>query len=247
MRTLLSSPRRRRRLAWGTLAVAALGAVALLIAFVRNTAGLHETFQPGQPQIYKEPDAVKLTTAELREVHATAVRFMESAVARRRLEQSYRLTTPALRQGMSLAEWKTGNIPAQPYPVDTPSAAKWRVAYSYRDDVMLAFAVLPTHQAEAQGIRPMAFSMELKRLGTGAARKWLVDAWVPLGGGSPQLAPDDGGPSARPPAAVEAPLSATWLALPIGILASIILVPIGIGLASWYRGRAEIRKYEASL
>lgn len=247
MRTLLSSPRRRRRLAYGTLVVLAVATVALLVAFVRNTASLHETFQPGKPQLYREPASVRLTPQELEEVHAVAVKFMASAVVRERVADSYALATPSLRQGMSLDEWKTGDIPAQPYPIDSPAAAKWKVAYSHQNDVMLAIAVLPTREAEVQGIRPMAFSMELKRFGNGDAKRWLVDAWVPLGGGSPQLTAQTGGPSARPPKAVEAPLSAIWLALPIGILASIVLLPIGVGLVGWYRGRCEVRRYEASL
>ena len=247
MRALLSSPRRRRRLAYGSIALVAAAAIALLVAFLRNTAGLHETFQPGQPQIYREPAAVSLTPKELEKVHAVAVKFMESAVVRQHVEDSYELASPSLRQGMSMAEWKSGDIPAQPYPIDTPSAAKWRVAYSYPNDVMLAFALLPTHEGEAQGIRPMAFSMELKHFGSVDSGKWLVDAWVPLGGGSPQLAADSPGSAKASARVVKAPLSATWLVLPIGILALILLIPIGIGVSSWYRSRREVRKYEAAL
>lgn len=227
--------------------IALAAAVALLIGFVRNTANFRETFYPGEPQIYHQPKTVTLTKHELREVHAVAVRFMESAVRRSHLEVSYRLVTPSLRQGMTLNAWKTGNIPAQPYPVDTPSAAKWKIAYQYSGDVMLAFAVLPTREAMAQGIRPMAFSMELKRRATRGGHLWLVDSWVPLGGGSPQLTADTGGPGARPPVATRAELGKTWLLVPFGVLGSVLLIPLVIVLFNWTRNRRALRAYEAQL
>jgi hypothetical protein len=251
VRRLLSSPRRRRRLLWTLPVIVLVVGVAVMLAFLRNTANFRETFYPGEPQVYHEPKTVALTKDELEEVHSVAVQFMESAVRRSHPEDAFDIVTPSLRQGMTIEEWKTGDIPAQPYPIDTPSAAKWKVAYQYQGDVMLAFAVLPTREAMAQGIRPMAFSMELKQLGTEKGRRWLVDSWVPLGGGSPQLTADarggGGSGDGRPVGPVKAELSGTWLLLPLGLILSALLIPLGIGIFHWTRNRRAIRAYEAQL
>jgi hypothetical protein len=115
------------------------------------------------------PKQVPLAAAAKR----AAFRFVETAVARKDLAESYRLVTPTLRQGMSLAEWKTGTIPVQPYPV-SEAAQRWHVRNSYPTSAQLEVAFVPKKGSSAG---TEVFAVGLRKLGG----RWLVDSFQPRG------------------------------------------------------------------
>ncbi|MDQ3778839.1 MAG: hypothetical protein M3310_08280, partial [Actinomycetota bacterium] len=159
MTGFLLSPRRRRRLAW--TAVAALVLVAVVAAGIKwpNTGDRSpERYSSEQAQVYRDPKRVELTRVERAKALATAANFVTHAVARRKEEQAYDLTAPSLRGGISRAEWREGNIPVVPFPVDH---ARWKLDYSYEDALGLQVLLFPTPKS---GLRPEVFDMELTPL-----------------------------------------------------------------------------------
>ena len=86
---------------------------------------------------------------------ATAARFVDTAVKRDHAERAFELVGPNLRNGTTKADWREGDIPVVPYPVDD---ARWRFDYSYTDEIGLQVAVFP---AAGVDVRPMVFNMSL--------------------------------------------------------------------------------------
>jgi hypothetical protein len=114
------------------------------------------------------PRTVKLTPGAT----IVARRFIKTAVARKNLVDAYGLVTNEIRQGQSLAEWKTGNIAVIPYPVADVKYAPMKIDFSYPKEAMVEIALLPKPTSKIKG---QLFQMDLvKRDG-----KWLVNSWVP--------------------------------------------------------------------
>jgi hypothetical protein len=167
------------RLVSGLVLVA--GLVAFTIAYFGNTADSQETPLSNEPaQVFKERKQVPLDLGARR----AAGRFILTAVAREHLAESYDLTHPQLRQGMTKKEWLTGNIPVQPYPTDAIEQATFKVDESYPDEAILEVALLPK---KGETIKPQLFFIGLKKSGTGKAARWQVYYWAPR---SPPEIPD---------------------------------------------------------
>lgn len=223
-----------------------------MIVVVGNTAHSkrRETFSDEPAQLYRPEPEVPLSRRELRTVHDVAVKWIKTAVARRNVADSWEITHPSLRAGFTRAEWAKGNIPAVPYPAETPELARWRLAYAHEKDVSLYFALLPRRGTR---FRAMAFAVELRAEGAGESRRWLVSAFTPLGPGEPVSAePATGegggpGPASAPLPPVEAELDAIWLLVPVGLLVAVVFVPIGLWALERWRGRRAGRRHPPSL
>lgn len=97
--------------------------------------------------------------------------FVATAVARQNLARAWTISGPALTSGISLAEWKTGSIPVQPYPV-AKAAATYTVESSYADEAVLQVAFLPP---PASSTPAGSFLLTLDRI----HGRWLVSGWAP--------------------------------------------------------------------
>ena len=250
---LISSPRRRRRLAWATVFVLLGGGLVAAGIHWPNTAEQHPSVvQPGKVRVYHEPKSVKLTNASRAEALATAANFVKTAVARRHVERSWRLVSSSLRQGYTLSEWQKGEIPVVPYPV---AQARWKLDYTYANTVGLQVLVFPE---AGSGQRPNLFHMELKRGGDPTHRRWLVDSWTPSGVANPALqaptaAPGRGGggsgglalPSLDPAVVGggESRLGAAWLFVPLALFGIVPVVLAVFGVRNWRRSRRAERAY----
>jgi hypothetical protein len=95
--------------------------------------------------------------------------FIRDAVQRRDLDHAYRLVTPGLRRGYSLARWRTGSIPIVPFPGKDLRIAPFAVKLSVRSR-----AVLST-ELESDSTRATPFRIGLVERGG----RWLVDTWTP--------------------------------------------------------------------
>ncbi len=203
-------------------------------------------FQEGPVQVYREPTPVRLTQADRVLAIKTAMKFVNTAVARRHVGDSYALVAPVLRGGISQAEWAKGDaIPVVPYPA---AEARVRVDYSFRNELGLKLLLIPP---TASKINPMTFNMDLTARGSGVERRWLVNGWTPSGvvsapagdgGGGGAL----GGTNLAPQntEGLESPLGAAWIIVPIALLGAVVLVPIGVGIRSWRENRRAVRDYE---
>jgi hypothetical protein len=252
VREIVSSPRRRRRLALGTgVAALAVGLVTVGVVWPNTADEVPSTLEPGEPRVYHEPKAVKLTQTSRAEALATAANFVKTAVARRNIDRSWLLASPALREGYTRAEWSGGEIPVVPYPV---AEARWKLDYTYADAVGLQVLLFPK---PGSGMRPNLFLMELKPLRSSAHRHWVVDSWIPSGTANPALAAPAAaaggggggtgvGVQSLDPGIVgntESRLGSAWLFAPLGLFAIVPIVLVVFGVRSWRRARRAERAY----
>jgi hypothetical protein len=94
--------------------------------------------------------------------------FVQTAVARRDLDGAWWLVASNLRGGLSRAEWRTGSIPVEAYPVAT-ARVSYRTKVSHPDRALIAVTFRPR-----SGARPRQFLLGLQRGGRGP---WLVTSW----------------------------------------------------------------------
>jgi hypothetical protein len=248
MHRLLASPRRRRRLRWAG-AVAAVGlAVLLSLVFMRNTAPNHTPiYTKGKPQVYRTPHVSDHTPVERRSAIAVATEFLQTAILREHVDRSWSITEPSLHTGFTRKEWDSGNdLPFPPYHY---KLVRWRPDYSYTDRIGLQVALFPdkTERQKAQ-----VFYLDMRRHGAGKNEHWLVSEFMPApgpGSRAPGIAEGAGGGVTglhiSTPATVggKAPLSATWLLLPLSLFSLILLVPLFLGTRSFVRNRRAERDY----
>jgi len=171
-RTVLESPRRRKRLTWAGFAVASVAGAALVLALGSNTntPPAHLSSRPADvPEaLIKAP----LST----EARRVATRFIQTAVARENLGEAWTLVGPNLRGGLTRAQWVTGNNPVVPYPIERLDVAPYKIDGSYTKSALIEVALLPRKNA---GVRAQVFFLELKKVGAGTESRWVVDNWVP--------------------------------------------------------------------
>jgi hypothetical protein len=226
----------------------AVGCAVLVGVHWSNTGREESKFSPGKPQVtHEEPAATPLTKADLKSTERTLDEFVSTAVLRRHLDESYDLVTANLRGGLNRDQWHKGDIPVIPFPAKDFAFAKSKLRYSYanfaRYDVLIW---AKPHATTAT----TTFSMELKAVGTGTHRHWLVDYFEPLGGGLSQPANPGRNPlaaSTPEPSATKAPLGIQWVLAPLSIFALIVLIPIGLAIRGWRRNRRADRDYSRTL
>ena len=248
---LPSSPRRRRRLARIAVALVVAGAVALGVTLLtRNESPqTKEVFQPGKPVETDTQKPVRLGKADRRAIGRTLVAFVRTGVAQQDLSAAYDLVTPAFRGGTTRGQWRKGASPIYVYPAVTRGiSGNWRVDYSYRGQVGIAMMLSSTHPRK---VGQIIFHGELrKRRGS-----WLVDSFAPVATFSPigvgrqhETGPADyTGGSRAEVYSQEAALSTLWIIVPVGVLALVLLVPLGFVLVSRLRDRRVARAHEATL
>ncbi len=268
----LQSPRRRRRL---TLATIALALAAPLIYL-----GVHYS-TPGSPQnangpvvtddsFYRQPKHVPFTAENRRAVRKVLARFIATAVARKRVAASWQLAGPGLRQDVSYAEWRKGEIPVVPYPAAKHGQGAWDVVnYSYRNKVGLEVLLFPK---PGSGYSVATVDTDLVR---GRDGRWRVDYWMitkfhgpgetapadsasAFGEGAPNVhklpgkkekqraAGQDAETTAGDRDVAPARLDKKWVVVPIALLSLIIVVPLCIGAFVWARNRRAAAAYHRS-
>jgi hypothetical protein len=244
LKRLLASYRWRRRIAWiiaSALAVA--GAVALVVEWPNTTP---KPVPPSNVQAHvdnKPPKPVRLKLHDKASSLKVVYKFVYTAVARKHVDQSWELVAPELRAGFTRQQWDSGQMPVVGFPVQQ---ARWKLQYSDVEGVGYTIALLPT---KASHQRAQVFMIGLHLLGSAHKRHWVVDNWqaAPTSGVQESLGPGGGGStnvlgaSVTPPPGLKSSESAAWLLLPVGLLSLIVLVPLGIGTANWYRGRRAER------
>lgn len=159
----------QKALPWviGVVVVGALIAAGIIWSNTGHSTATPLTNKPAV-DVSKIPPTVKLP-ADATKVART---FIETAVARKHLDQAYNLVTQEIKQGQSLASWRTGNIAVVPYPVDAIAYAPMKIDFSYPKEAQIEVALLPK---KGSTVKSQLFLMDLvKRDG-----KWLVNGWSP--------------------------------------------------------------------
>jgi len=148
------------------------GAIAFMVA-VFGGSGEKAPLPPASTQAKPPPPPVAKVEKGAR---VAAGKFILTAVARKNLAESWAVTHPELKRGYTLAEWKKGDIPVIPFPVDAIDEARFKVDEVHKNMVVLEVALIPRPGAEQDAT---VFFIGLKALGTGSERRWLVDYWAP--------------------------------------------------------------------
>ena len=161
-----------RRIFWSLLLVGVVAGGVVLFAYGPNKNQPPEVFTD-EPVVTEKPQIKAPLSNEARQV---AGRFILTAVARKNLEEGWRLSGPNLRGGLTKKEWMTGNNPVVPFPVDELVVAPMKIDESYTDNALLEVALLPKKNS---GVRSQLFFLKLEKVGKGANAHWVVDNWVP--------------------------------------------------------------------
>jgi hypothetical protein len=247
----LASPRRRRRLAWSFVLTLALAGVVAIAVLFWNTANWTTTPVESTPiRTEAEPvvEPIKMTPAVRREVRQTLDRFVDAAVLRKRLEEAWTLSTPALRGSVTHGDWARGELPIQPYPWNGIRRLDLRFLYSDTRSVAVDVMLLPREKTNPI----LVYTADLTPVGTGKGRRWLVDYWAPqasIGGGSPpptaeQRQEEREAVKDNPTLAFDdSRLGPEWFLVPGAILLLLIGIPIGIAIRNTIAGRRAERRY----
>jgi hypothetical protein len=170
-----SSPRFQRKLLWIAVPVFVAGITAIIVTQVWTSPKVAPPLPPpGKVQIPTHDKTVPVDPA----AKLIGERFIQTAVARKHLAESWQLTAPQLRQDFTLRRWESGNIPVVPYPADLSHPAPVKIEYSYKDQVLLLILLEPKPGVV---MKPQLFHLGLHAFGTGKNRHWLVDYWAPFG------------------------------------------------------------------
>ena len=240
---LLSSPRRRRRLRLSAVLLALAGVLAFVGVRYSNTAAREpEHFSKGPVARVSAPlKAQKLSSIDLETVHRTAELFIDTAVLRTRVDDSWEITTQKLRQGLTRKEWDTGNIPVTPFPAEAVQQIKYTLDWSGADLVYLKVAILPKDTANVAG---QAFDIGLARDTHPGRHGWLVDYWVPTGLGSPSHAQRLAAAKAAPATPKADSLPQGLVLIPVGLIILLVVgLPLGLFGRNWARSRRALREY----
>lgn len=260
---LVSSPRRRRRALRVGVAVAAITLIVLGVHFSNpgdpgNASG-PELKEPTQPK--KAP----FTRRDQQAVRKVLREFVLTAVDRQDVGRSWEISAPSLREGFTKRQWSRGNLPVVPYPAANRGLGRWSfVQYSYRNQVGLEVYLFPK---PGSGWSAMSADVELVK---GHDGRWRVDYWMPIRFHGPPsvtaasaqakakakakaarahanrsraVARKTAAPPAPEPAVGTPRPSKLWWAVPISLLALIVVAPLTIGLVIWVRNRREARRF----
>jgi hypothetical protein len=171
LKRLVASRRFKFWLPWVS-AVVLLGGIGAVLAVYFNSGAKEPALSTVPAKIPTEPTKQVPLPNSARKV---ASRFILTAVARKHLAESYNLTHPKLRQGLTLKQWETGNIPVAYFPVSNLKDTTFKVDYSYPTEAQLELSLVPKKSAKQ---RPQQFLMGLRKF----HRHWVVDYWNVLGG-----------------------------------------------------------------
>jgi hypothetical protein len=156
------------------LVLGGLGVVGLAIAFFWNAAiGKELTVADETLQALSQKRGVPLSADAMQ----VAERWILGAVTRDDLAGTFVLTDPDIRGAMTREEWESGEIPVVPYPVGELTPQRWSVTYSVTDEALLEIPLEPA--SNATKVAALTFILGLKRVGTGTARRWVVNYWSP--------------------------------------------------------------------
>jgi hypothetical protein len=169
--SLLTSRTLNRALPWIAGAVLLIGVFAFWQTQTQ-TNSTTETFGQGEVRNPSAEPTVPLPP----EAKQIAVKFIKTAVVRKNLREAWAISGPGIRQDLSLREWMSGNIPVVPYPEADLANAPVKVDWSYPNDVSLQVVMQPRKGSKE---KPQIFYIGLKKFGSGADAKWLVDYWAP--------------------------------------------------------------------
>ena len=174
-----SEERRKQRRDRIALGVSGLLLLVAVIVFLQSRTdegpGPTRAVQTAQPQAQRQPEPALQKGGTLEPAaRKVAVRFLETAVGRTSLDEAWALSTPELRSGVSLAQWRTGELPVPPFPVQDLATTGFHVVESSENMVLLQVLLVPT---PGTAYVPTRYDMTLERASKTAP--WKVSYCTP--------------------------------------------------------------------
>jgi hypothetical protein len=176
----------------------------------------------------------KIPADDLKQIRTLLRAWVPDVIGRRDPIAAYSLATTALRSTTTRAEWRSGDLPVQPFPAD-PQHFGIRPVLVTPDDVIFDLMLQPRKGSDA-GVS--VYSTEVQRVGG----RWLVASMYPTaqfaspGAQRAITAAPDLGPHAQgvPDRTV---LSSRWMMALIGvILVPLVVAPVALVIV-WRRSR----------
>ena len=196
------------------------------------------------PVAAKEP---RLSPADRAAINATLDVFVNHAVKRKNVAESYDVVTPTLRGGMTRAQWTKGSIPVYPYPAKGRQFHEWTIQYKTKDEVAIELILAPQARYKRK-LGQFLFHVYLQPQNG----RWLVDSFMPGATFAPegeapvvQAAADfqatPGGTSYNRKSAgrEHAPVqvSSNFIVIPFAMLGLLLAGLAGWGVIQWFRAR----------
>ena len=178
VQTALSSRRFNRWLLVIATIVLVAGVIAIVVTQFGNTAPKADNPNPTGPPVAlpKDQPNIRFPAAAWK----VAQTFIYSAVSRKDLASSYRLADANVRAGLTLAEWKSGNIQVPFFPTSKIIRYNWKNGnYAHPRAAGQNVFLVPAKGSE-QPVTP--FWIELVKVGKGAKAHWVVDYFGALRG-----------------------------------------------------------------
>ena len=189
--------------------------------------------------------APKLPAADQAAIDRTLDVFVPAAIGREHSERAWAVTTAEMHRGGSVADWRQGLLPVQPFPVIGTTFHGWTVDRVGRDraDVVL---LVHLRKRNDLGIGSVSFDLTMRKL----QGRWLVDAAVVAATYADHgkiLAAADYGPNSSPDPYTKLkgglhsglPTGLIY-AIPGVLLGLVVLVPLAILLLHRRRDRAPV-------
>ena len=172
VQSALSSRRFNRWLfVLGALVLVA-GVIAILVTKVGNNSGTTENSNPTGPPIgklEKNQKNIRFPAAAWN----VAKQFIATAPSRKNLAKAYALADDNVRGGLTLAQWKTGNIPVPYFPTTKIIRYNWKnTNFAHPRDAAVNLFLVPTAKS---GLQTGPFLIEVVKVGHGANAHWVVD------------------------------------------------------------------------
>lgn len=163
------SPRLQTGVLWFSGLALMAGTIAAAVGFVLST---------GKTLPADEVSALPESANLPEEAEAVVRKFVVTAVGRGDLGEAWSIAGPNLRRGMTLEEWKQGEIPVAPFPADSIDY-RLKVDYAYATEAVIEIALLPKR---GFNMDPQIFFLTLVKVGPEGKKRWVVDGWVPRPG-----------------------------------------------------------------
>jgi len=176
VQSAISSRRFSRWLFVVAAAVLAAGVIALIVAKTTGgSSGSNSTannVNPTGPAI-KELDKAQKNIRFPADAWKVVEQFVYSATSRTDLARSYALADESMRGGLTLNQWKSGNIPV------TYFQTKKIIRYNFKNtnfahprEAAVNIILVPSKNSTARPVPALIF---VKKVGQGAKAHWMVD------------------------------------------------------------------------